>query len=535
MNWNSTGSTPTQSEPMKTQTRVAQSRSASAAAEPAIDALRAGDEQNGFDISRVLGTQTTRKTSAHRARMLVSADVLSFLLVTISSFFLGLCSRWLILGIIRHPELSDAQRLATMFVPALIILVWRSWSLGHYTQFRPVWPEVQEVIKTVLLIAAFDAFILFVMGNHFSRLWFGFFLIELCLFVPYGRYLAKRAMIKRGTWYTPTYIVGTGENARNTAYAIESDPSLGHQVVGFIDLAAVQDVGDQVDGKEIYQSLPPLEKQPSGGDQPSLVFAFETLDELNAHRATLNEYIASSAFVSVAPPPLGLPLYGAKVVGIFRHDTSLLKLQNNLNNSKSRLTKRATDLVGGVLCFVLLSPVFLLISLLIARDGGSVVYKHRRIGADGREFDCYKFRSMVTDSDAALAAHLAANPSAEQEWLASRKLKDDPRVTRIGRYLRKTSLDELPQLWNVMRGEMSLVGPRPIVREESELYEEYLPYYLTMTPGMTGLWQVSGRTDTSYNERIRLDVWYSRNWSLWNDLVILVQTVQTLIKRHGAY
>lgn len=481
-------------------------------------------------------TAPAAASATSRAMALALADVLSFVFVAISSFFLGLGARWLILGVIRYPELEDTQRIITMFAPALVILLWRSWSSGHYSQFRPFWPEIQELIKTVLIIAAFDAFILFVMGNNFSRLWFGFFLIELCLLIPYGRYLTRQNMIKRGTWYQPTYIVGTGENARHTAHAIESDPSLGHKVLGFIDLSSKESTSARtIEGKTVFHSLPPFTDEAVTSDQPNLVFAFESLDELDAHRAALNQNIASSAFVSVAPPPMGLPLYGATVVGIFRHDTSLLKLQNNLNNAKSRFIKRATDIIFGLTCIVMLLPVFLVISFLIKRDGGPVLYKHRRVGVDGKEFDCLKFRSMLVSGNGVLEKFLDDNPSAQNEWKSTRKLKNDPRVTPVGRYLRKTSLDELPQLWNVMRGEMSLVGPRPIVSEEVGLYREYLPYYLTMTPGMTGLWQVSGRSGTSYNERIRLDVWYSRNWSLWHDLVILVKTVQTLLRRHGAY
>lgn len=480
-----------------------------------------------------------------RSGVLLVADLVTFIAVMLSSFVMALIARFVFQGTWANGQGDDPQRVALMFVPALIILLWRSWSLGHYSQYRPVWQETQEVIGTVFLIAAFDAFMLYVMGILFSRLWFGFFLIELCILIPLSRLFIKEWLIRRGQWHRSTLIVGVGENARNTALAIESDPSLGHRVDGFVDLSLSSDglasyrtdnkeKMAKIDGKPVLSELP-LPVRGGRTRAPSLVFAFESLEELDGHRSVLNECIASSAFVSVAPPPMGLPLYGASLVGIFRQDTSLLRITNKLMSPRARFIKRITDLVGGVFCAVVLSPVILLIALLVARDGGSVLYQHRRVGKGNVAFPCFKFRSMVENSDAALESHLAEKPAARIEWQQTRKLRDDPRVTRIGRYLRQTSLDELPQLINVMRGEMSLVGPRPVTEEECVLYGEFLPYYLMMTPGMTGLWQVSGRTDTSYAERVRLDVWYSRHWSLWNDLVILVQTVRTLAQRHGAY
>lgn len=223
------------------------------------------------------------------------------------------------------------------------------------------------------------------------------------------------------------------------------------------------------------------------------------------------------------------------MVGIFRHETTLLQLKNNLIDKRAQFMKRAFDMVVGCVIFLLSLPIFLVLSVMIKRDGGPIFFKHTRIGKQGKKFQCLKFRSMVVNAEDAIYEHFKSHPQAEADWLLRRKLKDDPRVTRIGGYLRRSSLDELPQLINVLRGQMSLVGPRPIVQEEKQFYGESYLYYVTMTPGMTGLWQVSGRTETTYAERVRLDVWYSRNWSLWNDFVILVQTVKTVIRRHGAF
>jgi undecaprenyl-phosphate galactose phosphotransferase len=231
----------------------------------------------------------------------------------------------------------------------------------------------------------------------------------------------------------------------------------------------------------------------------------------------------------------GLPLAGTRVTHFFSHDVLSLRLYNNLARPWPRRAKRAFDLVVGGLLFVLVAPLFGLLCWQVARTGRPVFYRHERIGRGGRPFGCLKFRTMVPDAAAVLAAHLAARPAARAEWQQDRKLKDDPRITRIGAWLRRTSLDELPQLLNVLRGEMSLVGPRPVVAEELARYGDNIVYYVESTPGLTGLWQVSGRNDLDYRRRVHLDCWYVKNWSLWCDLVILIKTPRAVLRGNGAY
>jgi exopolysaccharide production protein ExoY len=198
--------------------------------------------------------------------------------------------------------------------------------------------------------------------------------------------------------------------------------------------------------------------------------------------------------------------------------------------------KRGFDIVGALMGMIVLSPLFLLIALLVRfSDGGSVFYGHRRIGRGGRVFHCLKFRTMVEDGDAVLAAHLKANPEARAEWDATRKLKDDPRVTRVGAVLRKLSIDELPQMINIVQGDMSIVGPRPVVREELENYGSAAVFYLKSRPGLTGLWQVSGRNDISYDTRVAFDRRYVENWSLIEDIRIIIKTVPAVCMTRGSY
>jgi exopolysaccharide production protein ExoY len=198
--------------------------------------------------------------------------------------------------------------------------------------------------------------------------------------------------------------------------------------------------------------------------------------------------------------------------------------------------KRAFDVAATILGAIFLLPLFATLVILVKlTDGGAVFYGHQRVGRTGRLFTCWKFRTMVVDSDRALRDHLAANPAAASEWAATQKLQNDPRITAIGRFLRATSLDELPQLLNVLQGEMSLVGPRPVTKSElNERYAKDRKYYLLVRPGLTGLWQVSGRNRLSYAKRIQLDEQYLREWSFSRDMIILLRTIDVVFRRDGA-
>jgi Undecaprenyl-phosphate galactose phosphotransferase WbaP len=189
-------------------------------------------------------------------------------------------------------------------------------------------------------------------------------------------------------------------------------------------------------------------------------------------------------------------------------------------------------LVGGLL----LMPLLFYIAVAVKMSSrGPVLYANDRIGRDGRRFRMWKFRSMFTNGDEVLENYLDTYPEIREEYETTQKLKWDPRITRIGRFIRKTSLDELPQLWNVLTGDMSLVGPRPILLEEEAKYGEYYWLYTMVSPGITGLWQVSGRSNTSYEERLQLVAYYVRNWSLWLDIYLLLKTIRIVLFGRGAY
>ena len=197
--------------------------------------------------------------------------------------------------------------------------------------------------------------------------------------------------------------------------------------------------------------------------------------------------------------------------------------------------KRVMDIVGSVLLLAILSPVFLYVALVVRRDGGDVFYGDRRVGQHGKPFRCLKFRTMVPNANAYLKALLESDPILRAEFDENYKLKNDPRVTRIGSFLRRSSLDELPQLWNVLRGDMSLVGPRPMDYGEPSRWDgESLPYYLAVRPGMTGLWQIKGRSSLDYKTRIEMNIEYVKNWSLLGDIWILLMTPKVVFETDKA-
>jgi Undecaprenyl-phosphate galactose phosphotransferase WbaP len=213
-----------------------------------------------------------------------------------------------------------------------------------------------------------------------------------------------------------------------------------------------------------------------------------------------------------------------------------IHLQQNLMLPLPRLTKRCMDFVTAILGGIVLLPFLFYLAVAVKMSSrGPIIYGHTRIGRNGRRFKAWKFRTMFQDSNLVLEQYLEANPDAQEEWERDHKLRFDPRITRIGRFLRKTSLDELPQLWNVIWGDMSLVGPRPIVDAEIIKYGPYYGFYTMVKPGITGLWQVSGRNNTTYDERVQLDTYYVRNWSPWMDVVLLLKTIRIVLFAKGAY
>jgi undecaprenyl-phosphate galactose phosphotransferase len=409
---------------------------------------------------------------------------------------------------------------------------------GHYSRRRPVADEVLDVIKVFLLVAVIDAVFAYLTKAQFSRAWFISAWCLALVSLPVTRALTKQLLMRFGRWHRPTVILGTGQNAQEAARALRSEPLMGLELVAFLVPRGEGYTTDslEIDGRRVAVL-------PAGNDvestlgrlnSPHLMVALEA-ESLLPHQSLLQRLSARYVDLSIVPPLRGLPLYGMEMTHFFTHEVLMLTVRNNLARPIPQLLKRIFDLVGALALLVLLAPLFAYMSWRIRQTGGSAIFGHPRVGRYGRPFLCLKFRTMVPEADKVLKNLLDGDPKAREEWERDFKLKDDPRVTPIGAFLRRTSLDELPQLWNVLKGDMSLVGPRPIIEKELERYGDQVGYYLEARPGITGLWQISGRNDVGYEDRVALDSWYVRNWSLWYDLVILVKTITVVVQRKGAY
>ena len=236
---------------------------------------------------------------------------------------------------------------------------------------------------------------------------------------------------------------------------------------------------------------------------------------------------------------MGVEPLAIQFVGDLSYDRSATVGPLSVRSDQARidaLLTRVLDIGVAIVALIVLAPVMLIVSLLVfASDGGPIFFRQERIGVGGRTFSCFKFRSMMVDAEARLAELLAGDPLARREWEHDHKLRRDPRITTIGGFLRRSSLDELPQLFNVLRCEMSIVGPRPIVAKEAERYGRYFVDYCSTRPGITGLWQVSGRNDTTYRRRVALDVTYARSRSVLMDLRILARTIPAVLTSRGSY
>jgi len=491
------------------------------------------------DIDRLGAIQDVHSSNRWKRKYaLIASDIVAMCLATLVAIVLSESARSALLiptvnfGI----PLSGATRVI-MFALPVLLLVSASHAMGHYTRMKPLWSEIKDFMKIVAYTIAVTAVVLFFSKAHFSRLWLIAYWSLIFALVPTFRYLVKLSLIRSGKFFVPVVIFGTGVNALKCAKTILSDNMLGLRVVAFVNTGSmnVEARCKDIPWQMVLDSGYDKSVLDAKYDKPHFLFALDSGEEFEKNKPVLNTLIANSRYMTLSPPLYGMPLDGAEVINVQRCDSLLIRLQNNLAKPHSAFIKRTTDIFGSALAIIMLSPFVVILLLYIKKDGGPAFYKQKRIGRNASTFDCWKLRSMVVDADEVLAKHLDASPAAKAEWDRDHKLKDDPRITAVGAIIRKGSIDELPQLWNVFKGNMSLIGPRPIVVEEKTKYGELLQYYLGNRPGITGLWQISGRNDTTYDERVDLDVWYSRNWSIWLDVIILVKTIPVVVFGSGAY
>lgn len=350
--------------------------------------------------------------------------------------------------------------------------------------------------------------------------------------IIFFRYIIKNFLCKFDIFKIPILIIGGGKTAEILVDGIKNNYGEMYKIIGILE------DNEQSKKLKLYPVLggfQDAERIIKEKNVRNVVIAAPGLEQ-NKIISLVNRVQPLVLNLSIVPNLIAIPMSGIEAERFFNEKIMLLRLKNNLANPLNRLVKYSFDFFCTLLGTIIISPLLLVIAAAIYLNSpGKVIFKHTRIGKNGKAFDCYKFRTMCMDADKKLAELLATSPAAKEEWERDFKLKDDPRVTKIGKFLRKTSLDELPQIFNVLKGEMSLVGPRPIVQAELEKYGEYLDDYLMVRPGITGMWQVNGRSDTTYEERVHMDSWYVRNWSIWIDIMLLWRTVKSVVKCEGAY
>ncbi|WP_142850466.1 undecaprenyl-phosphate galactose phosphotransferase WbaP [Telmatospirillum sp. J64-1] len=409
---------------------------------------------------------------------------------------------------------------------AALILVFAL--LGHYGRGRSWQNQRREAGQAALLLAGaavLDAVALPAEGvpvpvEVMALAWLT--AIPLVL----GARLAVRALRPR---MVPVMLVGSGANALDAAAVLRTSRESHYSVLGI--LPPEHFLRDSLAGPVLAEDE--LDAVLAASSPSLVVIAPETLGS-GSEQMLIEALDRRGMEVALVPPTRGLGSGDLELDSFFTHDLVMLSCRRR-NGQPGMIAKRLFDIVATSLLLLFFAPLMGIIALLVKMDGGPAMFGHTRIGRHGREFKCLKFRTMVTDADKVLEDLLARDPAARAEWEKDFKLRKDPRITRIGSFLRRSSLDELPQLLNVLKGDMSLVGPRPIVRKEIERYGDAIRYYFMCPSGITGLWQVSGRNDTTYERRVALDSWYARNWSLWLDIVILLRTVKVLLNRSGAY
>src|SRR5665213_142121 len=347
--------------------------------------------------------------------------------------------------------------------------------------------------------------------------------------VPLFRRAARRLCANRGWWGYPTLVIGSGDAAPIAAMAVMDVPTSGLRPV----LVSDPEGGCRVAGIPVCNDPAQLESLVRAQAIRHAVvslpqFSPARLGEVLDRYGGLVPHLLVMSDASTLPSLWGASRNCGRLSGI--------EVRNALMLATLQSVKRAIDVTIAIMVFVVSLPFLPIVVFLVNRSGpGPAFYGHTRIGQHGRLFTALKFRTMHENGDAILGDYFEQNPQACQEWKRDHKLRNDPRVTAIGGFLRRTSLDELPQVWNVLKGDMSLVGPRPIVQDEICRYGDRIRLYAKIKPGITGLWQVSGRTDTTYDDRVQLDLFYIRHWSPWLDAYILAKTIVALVSRDGAY
>lgn len=378
---------------------------------------------------------------------------------------------------------------------------------GLYHKRNDFFEEMRIIWQSVVVLFVLLFFYTFVTKttDDYSRPMVVMMFFLMLVFIPLGRLVGKILLHKVGSWPIRAYIEGSGEQYEKLKKDLHANRFLGYKVVNDIQRAKVVFIATK--GMDL-----------------------ETLESL------MLQYKRSMHEVIVIPYLNNISFSNADIIDLRIARTSMLNIQNQLFKPKNIAVKKVSELLVVMLIMPLFVLIYSLLALLIRVDSkGSILFRQERMGKDGKAFICYKFRTMYENSDAMLEEYLKENPAEIANYEKFHKYKNDPRITKIGRFLRFSSLDELPQMINVLKGEMSLIGPRPYLFSEKSKMGQRAEIILHVAPGITGFWQINGRNELSFEERMELDSWYIQNWSLWLDFIIFIKTFAVIITRRGAF
>jgi undecaprenyl-phosphate galactose phosphotransferase len=436
--------------------------------------------------------------------------------------------------------LPDSSNLIYLWwIPVIIIAVFCLKKV--YTKRLPLWDAIIDLISafTLSMVLILAIITLAKVGNQFSRITLFFMYLYGLLIYPLARIGSTRVLYKIGLWKEKVIILGAGYAGTAIAEGIIKDRHMGYHLVGFLD----DDKGKIGSRKgiygnnyKVYGSLKHYKRFIRSLGISTVIIAIPSMniDKLSKLTSDVQRHVRN---IIVVPELRGIAILNTELHHLFTQRLFMIKIRNNLHSIFNQFLKNIFDYTVSLIFLPILLPTIAIFALLIKIDSpGPVFFGHNRIGKNGKVIKVYKFRTMYRDSHERLKKILESDPLAKEEWDTFYKLKDDPRVTKVGTFLRKTSLDELAQIFNVLKGNMSLVGPRPVIKDEiTKYYKENAEYYYLAKPGITGLWQVSGRNEVEYDERVSLDIWYILNWSILLDIVILLKTIRVVLMREGAY
>ncbi len=438
----------------------------------------------------------------------------SDLLALFSAALLGLATNQLL-----HDTATAGER-GLAFVAALACL-FAFRSMGHYRIRQALCDQIRPALQTAALAFLIVSTMQMMLGASGLNVGSAVQWALSPVLVIILRFGVRDALKAEERWYEPVLLIAPGERFDCDEWLLKANDGHGLTVGRTLEIKSLEELDDGA----LSLRLKSLAQLP--------IFLAPDSSSQNIAARVASRLSAQGAEFYYKPIVGNVPTEKLDLLEAPPSDGMVLRIGDSLNRPIAQFIKRSFDLVVALVALTLLSPLFMIVSSLIRRDGGPAIFVQDRTGKKGEAFGCYKFRTMAVDAEARLEAILASDPDKRAYWDTYQKLDDDPRITPVGRFLRATSLDELPQLLNVIKGEMSIVGPRPMMMNQMAQYGASLDAYVRMRPGITGLWQVNGRNATTFEERARLDNWYARNWSLWRDVVILVRTVREVFVGNG--